>query len=84
MFCVEGFLEQDLAYQEQVLPKAHRRRIAIEAASTHYWYKFVGLDGAVIGIDQFGASAPINALYDFFEITVENIIKTILKLGEHS
>lgn len=84
MPCAERFLEQDLAYQEQVLPFAQRRRIAIEAASTNYWYKFVGLDGAVIGIDHFGASAPIKALYDFYDITVEKIIKTILKLGEHS
>lgn len=84
MPCAERFLEQDLAYQEQVLPSAQRRRIAIEAASTNYWYKFVGLDGAVIGIDHFGASAPIKALYDFYDITVEKIIKTILKLGEHS
>jgi transketolase len=81
MPCAERFLEQDAAYQEQVLPATNRNRIAIEAAATGYWYRFVGLDGTVIGIDQFGASAPLKALYDYFGITLETIIKAILKFA---
>lgn len=84
MPCAERFLEQDPAYQSHVLPPENRRRIAIEAGVTGYWYRFVGLDGAVIGIDQFGASAPINDLYTFFGITVDNIIQSIVNFGEHS
>lgn len=81
MPCAERFLAQDAAYQEQVLPVNNRNRIAIEAAATGYWYRFVGLDGTVIGIDQFGASAPLNALYECFGITIETIIKAILKFA---
>lgn len=65
------FDRQDAAYRESVLPSSCRKRIAIEAGVTDYWRKYVGLDGAVIGIDSFGASAPIDALYKHFGITVE-------------
>ena len=65
------FDKQDRAYREEVLPSSCRKRIAIEAGVTDYWRKYVGLDGAVIGIDSFGASAPIDALYKHFGITVE-------------
>ena len=58
MPCCERFIAQDKNYQEDVLPNAVRKRIAIEAAASGYWYRFVGLDGAVIGIDRFGVSAP--------------------------
>lgn len=81
MPCAERFLMQTRDYQESVLPSHHRRRIAVEAAVTGYWYRFVGLDGVVIGIDQFGASAPLQAVYDFFGMTVETIIKTIGELS---
>lgn len=77
MPCAGRFLAADEAYREHVLPSSNRRRIAIEAASTAYWYRFVGLDGVVIGIDQFGASAPLKAVYDYFEITVASIVKSI-------
>lgn len=78
----ELFLSQDEAYKESVLPKAIRKRLAIEAASTAYWYQFVGLDGAVIGIDSFGVSAPAASAYQFFGITVERIVETLTQLTQ--
>jgi transketolase len=57
-----------------VLPNACRKRVAIEAGVTDFWRKYVGLDGAVIGIDSFGASAPIEALYQHFGITVDAVV----------
>ena len=77
MPCGERFLAQDTAYKNKVLPDDVRLRIAIEAASTAYWYQFVGLDGAVIGLDCFGASAPATDAYTFLGITVERIINTL-------
>jgi transketolase len=65
------FDRQDAAYRESVLPKACRRRVAIEAGVRDFWRKYVGLDGAVIGIDSYGASAPAEKLYPHFGITVE-------------
>jgi transketolase len=65
------FDKQDREYRESVLPSSSRKRIAIEAGVTDFWRKYVGLDGAVIGIDSFGASAPIDALYKHFGITVD-------------
>ena len=62
-----------------MLPSACRKRVAIEAGVTDYWRKYVGLDGAVIGIDSFGASAPIDALYKHFGITVEAIVAAAKK-----
>ena len=81
MPCAERFLLQSADYQEEVLPRKIRHRVAIEAAATGYWYRFVGLDGVVLGIDQFGASAPMQDLYDFFELTVEKLTETILRFG---
>ena len=77
MPCAERFLLQELAYQEQVLPPNVRKRIAIEAAATGYWYRFVGLDGAVIGIDGFGVSAPAEDAYQYLGITVEKTVATL-------
>lgn len=80
MPCAEYFLAQDSAYKNQVLPKEVRTRIAIEAASSAYWYQFVGLDGAVIGLDRFGVSSPATQAYDFLGITVERIVETLATL----
>lgn len=77
MPCAERFLEQEPGYKNQVLPKEVETRIAIEAASTAYWYQFVGLHGAVIGLDCFGVSAPATKAYNFLNITVERIVKTL-------
>ena len=79
MPCCERFLAQDAAYQEHVLPNAVRKRVAIEAAATNYWYRFVGLDGAVVGIDRFGVSAPAAIAYEYLGITVEHVIAIINK-----
>jgi transketolase len=68
------FDRQDAAYRESVLPNACRKRVAIEAGVTDFWRKYVGLDGAVIGIDTFGASAPIEALLPHFGFTVEHVV----------
>ncbi len=77
MPCAERFLAEDAAYQEHVLPHALRKRIAIEAAATGYWYRFVGLDGVIIGIDHFGASAPATDIYNDVGITVLKTIEAI-------
>jgi transketolase len=71
------FDRQDAAYREAVLPKACRKRVAVEAGVTDFWRKYVGLDGAVVGIDTFGASAPAEALFPHFGITVERLIEVI-------
>ncbi|MBX9609981.1 MAG: transketolase [Gammaproteobacteria bacterium] len=65
----EVFARQDAAWREHVLPGAVRRRAAIEAGSTDFWYRYVGLDGIVIGLDRFGASAPAGALFEHFGLT---------------
>ncbi len=88
MPCCERFLAQDSEYREFVLPIKVTKRLAIEAASTGYWYRFVGLEGKVIGIDRFGVSAPEKEAYNFFGITQENIITALksffFKLDSHT
>ena len=74
------FDRQDAAYRESVLPNACRKRVAIEAGITDFWRKYVGLDGAVVGIDSFGASAPIEALMPHFGFTVEHVLATAQSL----
>jgi transketolase len=71
------FDRQDAAYRESVLPKTCRKRVAIEAGVSDFWRKYVGLDGAVVGIDSFGASAPIEALLPRFGFTVAHLIEVI-------
>jgi len=68
------FDRQDAAYREAVLPKACRKRVAIEAGVSDFWRKYVGLDGDVVGMDTFGASAPIEALMPHFGFTVEHVV----------
>ena len=63
------FDQQDAAYREAVLPKAVTKRVAVEAAHVDYWYKYVGLEGAVVGMTTFGESAPGNVLLEHFGIT---------------
>ncbi|HBI21290.1 MAG TPA: transketolase [Legionella sp.] len=77
MPCAERFLAQDAAYQEHVLPHAMRARVAIEAAASAYWYRFVGLDGVVLGVDQFGLSAPAEDIYSAFGITVTHVVTAL-------
>jgi transketolase len=68
------FDRQDAAYRESVLPAACDRRLAVEAASSDYWRKYVGLNGAVIGMDSFGESAPAPELFEHFGFTVDNVL----------
>jgi len=70
------FDRQEATYREAVLPNACRKRVAIEAGVSDFWRKYVGLDGAVVGIDSFGASAPIEALMPHFGFTVANVVAT--------
>jgi len=80
MPCVEWFKAQPAQYQESVLPTAISARISIEAGSTLGWYQFVGLNGATIGLDNYGASAKPEIIYAENDITVENIIDKAKKL----
>ena len=77
MPCVELFEAQDDAYKESVLPKAVKARVAVEAAIMDAWWKYVGTDGAVIGMTSFGESAPAPQLFEYFGFTVDNVVKTI-------
>ncbi len=69
------FDRQDAAYRESVLPKAVRKRVAVEAGVSDFWRKYVGLDGAVVGIDGFGASAPADVLFAHFGFTVDKVVE---------
>jgi len=73
----EVFDAQDAAYRDKVLPPECRKRIAVEAGVTHYWIKYVGLDGKVLGIDRFGESAPGPDVFEYFGITEAGIEKLI-------
>ena len=70
------FDAQDAAYREQVLPSDVLPRIAIEAATADFWYKYAGLDGRIIGMHSFGESAPADQLFEYFGFTVERILET--------
>ncbi len=80
MPCVELFEEQDEDYKESVLPKGVRRRVVIEAGVPDGWYKYVGMDGKVIGINRFGASAPGSVLFEKFGFTVQNLYEEVVDL----
>jgi len=69
------FDRQDQAYKDSVLPRGVKR-VAIEAGVTGFWYKYVGLEGAVVGMDTFGESAPAGELFKHFGFTVENVVNT--------
>jgi len=73
MPCVDLFDKQDAAYKESVLPANVTARAAIEAGATGLWYKYVGLNGAVIGMDCFGESAPAKELFEYFGITAAKL-----------
>ncbi|MFH7805358.1 MULTISPECIES: transketolase [unclassified Acinetobacter] len=77
MPCAEEFVKQDAAYREAVLPSHIRARVAVEAAHVDYWWKFVGLDGRVIGMTTYGESAPAKDLYQYFDITTEAVVAAV-------
>ncbi len=74
--CADVFERQDAAYRDSVLPKG-LPRVAIEAGVTSYWYKYVGLEGRVIGIDTFGESAPAGVLFKHFGFTTEKVVEAV-------
>jgi transketolase len=74
------FEQQDDEYKEKVLPKSVRKRLAVEMASEFGWHKYVGLDGKVLSVNTFGASAPANIVIENYGFTVENVINTYLSL----
>jgi transketolase len=78
---VDAFMAQDAAYRNKVLPPEVRARVAVEASHADYWYKFVGLDGKVIGMTTFGESAPIKDLYQYFGITVDAVVNAVNSLS---
>ncbi len=80
MPCAEVFAEQDSEYQDEVLPPEIRTRVAIEAAHPMSWFRWVGLDGDVIGMERFGASAPFERLYQEFGITADAAVDRVKKL----
>ena len=80
MPCAEEFVKQDAAYREAVLPAAIRARVAVEAAHVDYWWKFVGLDGRVIGMTTYGESAPAKDLYKHFGITADAVVAAVKEI----
>ncbi len=76
----ELFEAQDSVYRESVLPRRIKRRVAIEAASPFGWERYVGDEGAIVGIDHFGASAPAGVLYREFGITADDVVRSALGL----
>ena len=72
--CMDIFETQSPEYIEEVLPSAVRTRLAVEAASPMPWYKYIGLDGDVVAMNSFGASAPAKVLFDHFGFTVANVV----------
>jgi len=77
MPCTEVFDAQDKAYRDTVLPPAVRARVAVEAGHVDFWQKYVGLDGAVVGMTGFGASAPAGDLYKYFGITEDKVVAAL-------
>ncbi|MDY7218393.1 transketolase [Denitrificimonas sp. JX-1] len=80
MPCTSVFDAQDAEYKQSVLPIEVGARIAIEAAHTDYWYKYVGLDGRVIGMQSYGESAPANQLFEMFGFTLNDVLNVAAEL----
>ncbi len=74
MPCLDLFDDQDAGYKEAVLPRSVRARVAVEAATAYSWDRYIGLDGATVCIDHFGASAPAGVLFKEFGFTVEHVV----------
>ena len=74
------FDAQDAVYKESVLPSNVTKRVAIEAAHVDYWYKYVGFEGAMVGMTTFGESAPGGDLLKYFGFTVDNVVATAEKI----
>lgn len=76
----DRFEKQDQSYKDKVIPPHVRKRLAIEMAASLGWERYVGLDGDVLAIDRFGASAPGNKVMEEYGFTVENIVKKVKEL----
>lgn len=76
------FMAQERVYRESVLPSSCKARLAVEAGVGHYWHPFVGDEGRIVAIDNFGASAPASDLFEFYGLTVKNVSKTVQELLE--
>ncbi len=79
MPCMDLFDQQSAEYKESILPSAIRARVAVEAGSSFGWYKYVGLDGELVTIDHFGASAPAKILFKEFGFTAQNVVDAALR-----
>ena len=79
MPCTSVFDRQDAAWRESVLPKG-LARAAIEAGVRDYWFKYVGLEGAIVGIDRFGESAPAADVYKFLHIDAASLVAAVKRL----
>ena len=77
----DTFDAQDAAYQESVLPAACTARVAVEAGVSAVWYKYVGLNGAIVGVDTFGESAPAGDVYKHFNVTAEAVVAAVESLA---
>ena len=77
MPCAEVFDAQEAGYREAVLPSEVLARVAVEAAHTDFWYKYVGLDGRVVGMTSFGESAPAASLFQHFGLTVDSVVAAV-------
>ncbi|EZQ19599.1 transketolase [Halopseudomonas bauzanensis] len=82
MPCTSVFDQQDAEYRQAVLPLEVGARVAIEAAHADYWYKYVGLDGRIVGMHSYGESAPAGALFEEFGFTVDNVLAVAEELLE--
>jgi transketolase len=82
MPCAEVFEAQDAAYRESVLPSDCLARVAVEAAHVDYWYKYVGLDGRIVGMSTFGESAPAEELFEQFGFTVDHVVAVLNEVLE--
>ena len=76
----ELFDAQSVEYKESVLPNATRKRLAVEMASPFGWHKYVGLDGKVLSVNTFGASAPASKVIEEYGFTVDNVVETYRSL----
>ena len=77
---VDQFLNQELDYQNAVLPPQIRARVVVEAAHPDFWYRFVGLDGEVVGIRRYGVSAPGEQALAHLGVTVENVVQAVKRV----
>jgi transketolase len=77
MPCAEVFEAQEAGYREAILPSDMLARVAVEAAHTDFWYKYVGLDGRVVGMSSFGESAPASDLFRHFGLTTDTVVTAV-------